>query len=649
MVVGGAVLVGAIIIGAVAAIGYVLNVARTAPALATLHPILSGGSSQVFASDGTRLGFIQSDQLRTPVGSNEIPATLKNATVAIEDQRFYKHDGVDLTGIFRAAVKDITHGAALQGGSTITMQLMRNIYLGGDQHTLRQKIIEAKLALDYEKTHDKRSILTSYLNSVPYGTVGGQTAIGVQAAARIFFNKPVYQLNVAQAALLAGLPQAPSQYNPFRNPSAAKARRNEVLRKMAELHYISVAQASAAERTSLGVKHGTFYSQRREDFFFEYVREQLVHRYGAKTVAQGGLKVYTTINLNMQRQARKAIAEVLNQPEDPAAAIVTLNPANGNIEAMAESESYEKSQYNLAADGHRQPGSTFKAIDLADALTRGIDPNTTFYNSHELQAGWLQNVRRQLGRQHQPGPGDPQIRQHGLRPAGGRPRLGNDHADGLQDGRHDAPLELPRGSARRADARRDAARNGDRVRDARRRRLAQHADRDHEGRLPGRQGRWQLGQAASREGPQRSRHRGRDGDPPPERARRHRGQIGDQLPDGRQDGHHQRTGRRVARRLHAELLDRRMDGLSHQACIDDERPRRVTAGWSPAGRHLARIHVRGHRRKALRSVPAVQRSDLLPALLRQIRDDRPVAGRRRIRTRKRTHCQEEAWSRRWPR
>ncbi|MEA2201007.1 MAG: penicillin-binding protein [Solirubrobacteraceae bacterium] len=391
MVVGGAVLVGAIIIGAVAAIGYVLNVARTAPALATLHPILSGGSSQVFASDGTRLGFIQSDQLRTPVGSNEIPATLKNATVAIEDQRFYKHDGVDLTGIFRAAVKDITHGAALQGGSTITMQLMRNIYLGGDQHTLRQKIIEAKLALDYEKTHDKRSILTSYLNSVPYGTVGGQTAIGVQAAARIFFNKPVYQLNVAQAALLAGLPQAPSQYNPFRNPSAAKARRNEVLRKMAELRYISVAQASAAERTSLGVKHGTFYSQRREDFFFEYVREQLVHRYGAKTVAQGGLKVYTTINLNMQRQARKAIAEVLNQPEDPAAAIVTLNPANGNIEAMAESESYEKSQYNLAADGHRQPGSTFKAIDLADALTRGIDPNTTFYNSHELQAGWLPN------------------------------------------------------------------------------------------------------------------------------------------------------------------------------------------------------------------------------------------------------------------
>jgi penicillin-binding protein 1A len=384
------VVAGALVIGVIAAVGYVLDVARSAPAIAKLHPILGGGSSQVFASDGTRLGFIQSDQLRTPVGWGEIPAGLKDATVAIEDQRFYKHDGVDLTGIFRAAIKDVTHGAAVQGGSTITMQLMRNIYLGGDQHTLRQKIIEAKLALDYEKTHTKKSILTSYLNSVPYGTVGGQTAIGVQAAARIFFDKPASQLNLAQSALLAGLPQAPSQYNPFRDPAAAKERRNEVLAKMAELHYISPGRAAAAEHSRLEVKRGTYYSQRREDFFFEYVREQLVHRYGEKKVAQGGLKVYTTIDLNMQRLARNAIAQVLNQPEDPASAIVTLNPANGNIEAMAESESYEKSQYNLAADGHRQPGSTMKAIDLADALSRGVDPNSTYYLSHTLAPGWLQ-------------------------------------------------------------------------------------------------------------------------------------------------------------------------------------------------------------------------------------------------------------------
>jgi penicillin-binding protein 1A len=158
---------------------------------------------------------------------------------------------------------------------------------------------------------------------------------------------------------------------------------------MAELHYISSAAASAAEHAPLEVKHGNYYSQRSEPFFFEYVREQLVHRYGKKTVQQGGLKVYTTIDLDMQRQARKAIAEVLDEPEDPASAIVTLNPENGDIEAMAESESYEQSQYNLAADGHRQPGSTFKAIDLADALSRGIDPNSTYYLSHTLEPGWL--------------------------------------------------------------------------------------------------------------------------------------------------------------------------------------------------------------------------------------------------------------------
>ncbi len=388
MVCGG-VLALSLVVGVIAAIGYVLNVAESAPAIATLHPILSGGTSQVYASDGTRLGFIQSDELRSPVGWSEMPTDLKNATVSIEDQRFYKNDGVDLTGIFRAAVKDVSHGAALQGGSTITMQLIRNLYLGGDQRTIKQKIIEAKLAIDYEKNHSKRSILTSYLNSVPYGTLGGQTALGVQAAARIFFNKPASQLNLEQSALLAGLPQAPSQYNPFLDPSAARERRNEVLSKMAELHYVSPARAAAAKAAPLEVHRGTYYQQRREDFFFEYVREQLVHRYGAKTVQQGGLKVYTTINLNMQRLARRAIAEVLNEPEDPASAIVTIDPHNGDIEAMAESESYEKSQYNLAADGHRQPGSTFKAIDLADALSRGVDPNSTIYNSHTLAPGWL--------------------------------------------------------------------------------------------------------------------------------------------------------------------------------------------------------------------------------------------------------------------
>ena len=378
-----------LVIGVFAAVAYVAHVADSAPSTTNLRPRVSGGSSEVFAADGTRLGSIQSDEPRTPVGWSEIPGDLKDATVAIEDQRFYQNDGVDLTGIFRAAVKDILHDAPLQGASTITMQLMRNLYLGGDERTLRQKIVEAAMAIEYTKHHSKHAILTSYLNSVPYGTLGGQTAVGVQAASRMFFDKPVWQLDLEQSALLAGLPQAPSQYNPFLDPTAARERRNEVLAKMAELHYISPAEAAATEAAPLEVHKGDFYSQRIERFFFEYVHQELVERYGTKAVEQGGLKVYTTIDLNMQRLARKAIGEVLDEPGDPASAIVTLNPHNGDIEAMAESESYEQSQYNLAADGHRQPGSTFKAIDLADALTRGIDPNTTYYLSHTLEPGWL--------------------------------------------------------------------------------------------------------------------------------------------------------------------------------------------------------------------------------------------------------------------
>ncbi len=387
--IGFGVLATGLLLSGVVAIGYVLSVAQSAPGLDALKPILAGASSRVYAADGTSLGFIQSDSLRSPITWTQMPSSLRQATVAIEDQRFYQNNGVDLTSIFRSAVKDVTRGQTLQGASTITMQLVRNLYLGSDTHSFKQKIDEAKLALEYNKRHSKRDILTDYLNSVAYGTVGGQTAIGVQAAARIFFNESASQLNLQQAALLAGLPQAPSEYNPFLYATAALRRRNQVLGKMAQLRYITPAQASVALRAPLEVKHGDYYTRRQESFFFEYVRQQLVKRYGLNAVARGGLKVYTTIDLRMQRLARNAIAQVLNQPNDPASAIVTIDPANGDIKAMAESESYDTSQYNLASQGHRQPGSTFKAIVLADALSRGVDPNSTYYNSHTLSPGWL--------------------------------------------------------------------------------------------------------------------------------------------------------------------------------------------------------------------------------------------------------------------
>src|ERR1700686_1562207 len=177
LMIGFGVVATVLVLGTIGAVGYVLSVANSSPSLSELHPLLSGASSQVFAADGERLGYIQSDELRSPVTYTQIPPLLRAATVAIEDQRFYQNNGVDLTGIFRSAVKDVVNGQTLQGASTITMQLVRNLYLGNDLRTFKQKITEAKLAIEYNKHHTKRAILAGYLNSVAYGTVGGQTAI----------------------------------------------------------------------------------------------------------------------------------------------------------------------------------------------------------------------------------------------------------------------------------------------------------------------------------------------------------------------------------------------------------------------------------------------------------------------------------------
>jgi penicillin-binding protein 1A len=386
---GAIALIVAIVGGIAGVTTYVFAIAATVPKLDGRRAIVSGASSQVFAANGERLGFIQSAVLREPVKTPQTPKLLREATVSIEDQRFYQDDGIDPTGILRSALRDAVTGQAIEGASTITMQLVRNLYLGNDAKTLKQKIAEAKLAIEYNKTHSKRAILNEYLNTVPYGTVEGQTALGVQAASRVYFDKPVWKLDLEQSALLAGLPQAPSQYNPLLYPRAATNRRNEVLGKMAELKYISHAEARATRQLGLQLRRGYYYQHRRENFFFEYVRHLLEARYGKKTVDRGGLKVYTTLNLHKQALAHEAIADVLDEPGDPASAIVTMDPSDGYIEAMAQSQSYSKLEYNLAVEGHRQAGSTFKAIDLADALSRGVDPESTYYISHTLEPGWL--------------------------------------------------------------------------------------------------------------------------------------------------------------------------------------------------------------------------------------------------------------------
>lgn len=374
------------------AAAWVISVADSAPNIGDLRPKTEGATSTVYAADGSRLGFISSVVLRRPVTARDVPRVMGRATVAIEDRRFYQHQGVDYLGIVRAAVRNITSGKSLQGGSTLTMQLVRNLYLYDERSkkSLTRKIKEAKLAQELEKVHSKRWILQEYMNDVAYGTVGGQTAIGVQAAARMFFDKPARDLTLSEAALLAGLPQAPSEYNPFFSPSSAVKRRNEVLDSMAKSGAITPAQAVAGKRAPLGVKRNSYFQVRREGFFFDYVQQSLYRRYGAAAVRQGGLRIYTTIEPRLQDLARQSIAGQLNQPGDPASALVAIDPRNGYIRAMASSANYGTTKYNYAAQGQRQPGSTFKVMVLMAALRKGIDPTSTYYTSKELSPGWLQ-------------------------------------------------------------------------------------------------------------------------------------------------------------------------------------------------------------------------------------------------------------------
>jgi penicillin-binding protein 1A len=194
----------------------------------------------------------------------------------------------------------------------------------------------------------------------------------------------VWKLDTAQLALLAGLPQAPSQYNPLLYPKAAKARRNEVLAKMAKLGYLAPARARKLERRGLGLKVSHGYFAHEEPYFFDYVEHLLIAHYGADEVRRGGLQVHTTLSPELQRVGRAAIAEALYEPEDPASAFVSIDPRNGDIRAMVNSTDYADDQFNLAAQGHRQPGSTFKAFVLTTAIKQGIDPYSTYYESKPL-------------------------------------------------------------------------------------------------------------------------------------------------------------------------------------------------------------------------------------------------------------------------
>jgi penicillin-binding protein 1A len=347
--------------------------------LDTLNPVEVGQNSFVFAADGSLLGSIPAERNRQPVGLNQISPWAPKATIAIEDRRFYNHGALDWFGIVRALAADIQAGRVVQGGSTITQQLVRNLYIKEKSQTLGRKATEACLAIKLAREKSKTWILNAYMNQVYYGN----HAYGIEAAAQTYFSKPARELTLNQSALLAGLPQAPSVFDPFQRPAQAIARRDEVLRAMLANGNITSSQyANAVAKRNLRLKAGRLYSHIREPYFFGYVREELQRQYGANTVRSGGLKVYTTIDPRLQRFALDAIKRTLPYSSDPAAAIVSINPHNGAIRAMTEvSPGNPKNQVNFASSARRQPGSTFKTIVLTTAISQGISPSTTYLSA----------------------------------------------------------------------------------------------------------------------------------------------------------------------------------------------------------------------------------------------------------------------------
>ena len=345
--------------------------------LSALQPVRQADSSLVYGANGSLIGVLPAVENRTAVAQNAISPWMPKATVAIEDRRFYQHGGIDPEGILRAFVADVSAGRIVQGGSTITQELVRNLYLSQNK-TVQRKVVEACLAVKLARAWPKDKILTAYLNDVYYGN----HAYGIQAAAETYFSVPASRLTLEQAALLAGLPQAPSYYDPLHNSAAALARRDAVLRALQRSGDITEAQyATAVHDRSLQLRPSSAYGS-REPYFVGYVENLVEQEYGAATVRAGGLKIYTTIQPRLQRAATHALSQVLYARHDPSGAIVSIDPATGAIRAMAGvSPGASGSEFNLATSAERQAGSTFKPIVLAAAVARGLNPWAVRYLS----------------------------------------------------------------------------------------------------------------------------------------------------------------------------------------------------------------------------------------------------------------------------
>lgn len=370
-----AIFLGLVLLGS--GIGVVAGIIHMAPKLSDVK-FNPKQASILYDEHGDVIARLYTEN-RTPVSLDRIPSSLKNAVIAIEDDHFYEHHGVRPTALLRAVFVDLLAGQKVQGGSTITQQLARNAFLSLEK-TFTRKINEIIWAIQIERRYTKDEILETYLNEIYFG----HGTYGVEAASQLYFGKHVDQLNLPEAALLAGIIRGPEIYSPYANPQTALQRRNVVLARMAQLGYLTPSEAKAAERAPIKTV-GLRLSRTQAPYFVDYVTQYLLDRYGASTVYSGGLRVYTTLDLKMQKAAEDALQEVpvaktdQNGLHQPQAALLTVDPRNGHIKAMVGGRGEDK--YNRATQAYRQPGSAIKPFIYTAAIDRGFTPMSVIDDS----------------------------------------------------------------------------------------------------------------------------------------------------------------------------------------------------------------------------------------------------------------------------
>ena len=361
------------------------------PQIRALEDFKPDAVTRIYSADKVLLAELFIEK-REPVPLETIPRYLAAALVATEDRKFYKHSGVDLKGIARAIVKDIKAGEFVEGASTITQQLAKTLFLT-PRKTIVRKIKEAILAFQLERRYTKDEILELYLNQVYFGS----GAYGVESAAKIFFGKPVQELNLPECALVAGMPKSPSRYSPLVNPELAIKRRNTVLRQMRDIGIISDTVYQQSINAELYTDNRRS-NRTKAPYFIEYVKSSLEAELGSSRLYKRGLSVYTTLNFQLQQTAEKALADGLAaladrmqaaqiMEADPQGAIISIDVTTGGILAMVGGKDFDKSPFNRATMALRQPGSAFKPFVYAYAIEQGFAQNKMILDAPVVYRG----------------------------------------------------------------------------------------------------------------------------------------------------------------------------------------------------------------------------------------------------------------------